>query len=101
MCKDEDSANKNIGRRSESGVALLVGGTIVNASCTTRYYITLSSSEAEYVAMIQEAKTVLFTICLIFCSQSLMRLSTSSERIRVDRDGRNPTIGRVGADKTD
>ena len=58
---DADYANKNNDRRSVSRVAVMVGDTFVNASSTTQYCVTLSSSEAEYVAMAQVAKTALFT----------------------------------------
>ena len=57
---DADYANKDNDRRSVSGVAVMVGGTVVvNASSTTQHCVTLSTSEAEYVAMAQGAKTVL------------------------------------------
>ena len=39
----------------------MVGGTAVNASSTTQHCVTLSTSEAEYGAMAQGAKTALFT----------------------------------------
>ena len=39
----------------------MVGGTVVNASSTTQHCVTLSTSEAEYVAMAQGENTVLFT----------------------------------------
>ena len=42
-----------------SGVVAIVGSTVVNASSTTQHCITLSTSEAEYVAMAQGAKTAL------------------------------------------
>ena len=58
---DADYANKDNDRRSVSGVAVMVGGTAVNASSTTQLCVTLSTSEAEYVAMAQRAKTALFT----------------------------------------
>ena len=56
-----DHANKDNNRRSVSGVAVIVGGTVVNASSTTQHCVTLYTSEAEYVAMAQGAKTALFT----------------------------------------
>ena len=56
---DADYANKDSDRRSVSGVAVMVGGTVVNASSTT--HVTLSTSEAEYVAVAQGAKTALLT----------------------------------------
>ena len=58
---DADYANKDNDRRSVSGVAVMVGGTVVNASSTTQHCVTLSTSEAEYVAMAQGENTVLFT----------------------------------------
>ena len=44
-----------------SGVAVMVGSTVVNASSTTQHCVTLSTSETEYVAMAQGVKTALFT----------------------------------------
>ena len=39
----------------------MVGRTIANARSTTQHCVTLSTSEAEYVAMAQGAKIALFT----------------------------------------
>ena len=58
---DVDYANKDNDRRSVSGVAVMVGGTAVNASSTTQHCVTLSTSEAEYVGMAQGENIVLFT----------------------------------------
>ena len=58
---DADYANKDNDRRSVSGVAVMVGGTVVNASSTTQHCVSLSTSEAEYVAMARGANTALFT----------------------------------------
>ena len=59
---DADYANKDNDRRSVSGVAVMVGGTVVvNASSNTQHCVTLSTRAAEYVAMAQGAKTALFT----------------------------------------
>ena len=58
---DVDYANKDNDRRSVSGVTVMVGGTVVNASSTTQHCVTLSTSEAEYVAVAQGANTALFT----------------------------------------
>ena len=38
-------------RRSVSGVAVMLGNTDVSASSTTQHCVTVSTSEAEYVAM--------------------------------------------------
>ena len=58
---DADYADKANDRRSVSGVAVMLGGTSVIASSTTQHCVTLSTSETEYVAMTQGAKTALFT----------------------------------------
>ena len=58
---DADHANKDDDRRSVSGVAVMVAGTAVNVSSTMQHCVTRSTSEAEYVAMAQGAKTALFT----------------------------------------
>ena len=58
---DADYADKANDRRSVSGVAVMLGGTSAVASSTTQHCVTLSTSEAEYVAMAHGAKTALFT----------------------------------------
>ena len=50
---DADYANKDNGRRSVSGVAVMVEGTVWYASSTTQHCVSLSTSEAEYVAIVQ------------------------------------------------
>ena len=50
---DADYADKDNDRCSVSGVAVMVGGTVVNASSTTQQCVTLCTSEEEYVAMAQ------------------------------------------------
>ena len=61
VCVDADYADKANNRRSVSGVAVMLGGTSVIASSTTQHCVTLSTSEAEYVAIAYGAKTALFT----------------------------------------
>ena len=56
---DADYADKANDRRSVSVVMLW--GTSVIASSTTQHCVTLSTSETEYVAMAQGAKTAFFT----------------------------------------
>ena len=58
---DADYVDKANDRRSVSGVAVMLGGTSVIASSTTQHCVILSTSETEYVAIAQGAKTVLFT----------------------------------------
>lgn len=56
-----DYADKANGGRSVSSVAVMSGGTAVNASSTTQHCVTLSTSEAECRTMAQGVKTVLLT----------------------------------------
>ena len=70
---DADYADKANDRRSVSGVAVMLGGTSVIASSTTQHCVTLSTSETEYVAMTQGAKTALFTrAVLVFLRPQLV-----------------------------
>ena len=56
-------------RRSVSGVAVMLGNTVVSVSSTTQHCVTLSTSEAEYVAMAHGAKTALAIKAVVrFCS---------------------------------
>ena len=52
-----DYADRCNDRRSVSGVAAMLGNTAVGASSTTQHCVTLSTSEAEYVAMAHGAMT--------------------------------------------
>ena len=53
---DEDYAHKAEDRRSVSGVAISCGGTLVSWFSTTQKCVTLSTTEAEYVAMADGVK---------------------------------------------
>ena len=61
MFADSDYADTCNDRRSVSGVVVVLGNTAVSASSTAQHYVTLSTSEAEYVAMAHGAKTALAT----------------------------------------
>ena len=56
---DANYAHKAEDRRSVSGVAVCCGGTLVSWLSRTQKYVTLSATEAEYVAMADEAKDAL------------------------------------------
>ena len=60
----------------------MVGGTVVNASSTTQHCVTLSASEAEYVAMAQGAKTALFTKAVL----DFLQPELASETINLFED---------------
>ena len=57
---DADYARKEADRRSISGVAVMLGGFAVYATSRTQHCATLSTTEAEYVAMAEGAKDELF-----------------------------------------
>lgn len=46
MYVDADYVNKDNGRCSVSGAAVMVGGIVVDASRTTQHYVTLSTRDA-------------------------------------------------------
>lgn len=46
MYVDVDYVNKDNGRCSVSGAAVMVGGIVVDASRTTQHYVTLSTRDA-------------------------------------------------------
>ena len=47
---DADYANKDNDRRSVSAIAVTLGGTVVSHASKTQRIISLSTSEAEYIA---------------------------------------------------
>ena len=47
---DTDYANKDNDRRSVSGIAVTLGGTVVSHASKTQRVVSLSTSEAEYIA---------------------------------------------------
>ena len=56
---DADYADRCNDRRSVSGVAAMLGNAAVSASSTTQHCVTLSTIEAEYVAVAHGAYTAL------------------------------------------
>ena len=56
---DSDYADRCNDRRSVLGVSAMLRSTAVSASSTTKHCVTLSTSEAEYVAMAHGANTAL------------------------------------------
>ena len=57
---DADCAIKNYDRRSVSGIAVSLGGTVVNHASKTQCVVSLSTSEAEYIAAGDGVKEALF-----------------------------------------
>ena len=57
---DANYAHKAEDRRSVSGVAVCCGGTLVSWFSRTQKCVTLSTTEAEYVAMVDWVKEALY-----------------------------------------
>ena len=57
---DTDYANKENDRRSVSGIAVTLGGTVVSHASKTQRVVSLSTSEAEYIAAGDGVKEALF-----------------------------------------
>ncbi|CAM9241671.1 unnamed protein product, partial [Sphacelaria rigidula] len=57
---DADYAKEDTNRRSVSGVAVMYGGIAVSSTSRTQHCVTLSPTEAEYVAMAEGAKEYMF-----------------------------------------
>ena len=71
-CIGADYAHHAEGRRSVSGVAVCCGGTLVSWFCRTQKCVTLSTTEAEYVAMADGVKEALYVRgVLVFLTPSL------------------------------
>ncbi|CAM9308868.1 unnamed protein product [Sphacelaria rigidula] len=60
VCCDADYAKKDTDRRSVSGVAVMYGGIAVSSTSRTQHCVTLSTTEAEYVAVAEGAKECMF-----------------------------------------
>ena len=59
---DADYAHKAEDRRSVSGVAVCCGGTLLSCFSRTQKCVTLSTTEAEYVAMADGVKEALYAV---------------------------------------
>ena len=57
---DADYATVTAGRRSVSGGLMMCGGACVSLFSTTQKRVTISTTEAEYVALADVMKEVLF-----------------------------------------
>ena len=60
MYADAEYDGKANDRRSVSGIAVTLGGTVVSYARKTQYVVSLSTSEAEYIAAGDGVKEALF-----------------------------------------
>ena len=85
---DADYADRCNDRRSVSGVAVMLRNTAVSASSTTQHCVTLSTSEAEYVAMAHGENTALEIKAVLDSVQP--HLSGRAIGIYEDNEGAKP-----------
>ena len=62
-----DYADKANGRRSVSGMAVILGGTVVSHASKTQHVVSLSTSEADYVAAGDRVKETMFASVVLSC----------------------------------
>ena len=79
---DADYASKENDRRSVSGIAVTLGGTAVSHTSKTQRVVSLSTSEAEYIAAGEGVKEALFVRAVL----SFIAPETSGASIKVLED---------------
>ena len=84
-CSDADYADKSNGRRSISGTVVTLGGAAFSWASSTQRCVTLSTTEAEYVALGEGVKEALFTGAVL--SFTCPELSRACIRVCEDNQG--------------
>ena len=79
---DADYADKDYSRRSVSGVAVTLGGTVVSRVSKTHRLVSLSTSEAEYIAAEEGIREALFVRAVLL----FIAPETSEASIKVLED---------------
>ena len=79
---DADYASKENDRRSVSGIAVTLGGTVVSHTSKTQRIVSLSTSEVEYIAAGEGVKEALFVRAVL----SFIAPETSEASIKVLED---------------
>ena len=85
---DADYADRCNNSRSVLGVAVMLRNTAVSASSTTQHCVTLSTSEAEYIAMARGANTALEIKAVLDLVQP--HLSGRAINVSEDNEGAKP-----------
>ena len=92
MYADKDYSNKDIDRRSVSGIAVTLGGTVGSHTNKTQRIVSLSTSEAEYIAAGDGVKEALF-VCAVLsfiapetCGASVKVFEEQSGNKGIDRE---------------
>ena len=85
---DADYADKTNDRRTVSGIAVTLEGTVVShAASKTQHVVSLSTSEAEYIAAGDEVKAALFVRAVL----SFFAPETSGASMKVLEDNQGAT----------
>ena len=79
---DADYASKENDRRSVSGIAVTLGGTVVSHTSKTQCVVSLSASEAEYIVAGEGVKEALFVRAVL----SFIAPETSGASMKVLED---------------
>ena len=85
---DSDFADKANDRRFVSGIAVTLGGTVVSHASKTQHVVSLSTSEAEYIAAGDGVKEALFVNVVL----SFIAPKTRGARIKVLEDNQGAKI---------
>ena len=85
---DADYASKENDRRSVSGIAATLGGTVVSHTSKTQRLVSLSTSEAEYIAAGEGVKKTLFVRAVL----SFIAPETSGASIKVLEDNQGAKV---------
>eukprot|EP00903_Cladosiphon_okamuranus_P011519 g10846.t1 len=79
---DASYADEDADRRSTTGLAVTIGGTVVDHACKTQRVVALSTSEEEYIAAGEGVKEALFVRAVL----SFVAPETSGAKIKVLED---------------
>ena len=82
MYTDTDYADKANDRRSMSGIAVTLGGTVVSHGSKTQHAVSLSTSETKYIAAGDGVKQALFVPAVL----SFIAPETSRASIKILED---------------
>ena len=85
MYADADYADKADDRRSVSGITVTLGGTVVSHASKIQYFVSLSTSEAEYIAAGDGVNETLFVRAILCLSLRPRRVGQALRFLRTTR----------------
>ena len=94
---DADYASKETDRRSISGVAVMLGNAAVYATSRTQHCVTLSTTEAEYVALAEGTKERVFVRSVMsFMQPNVYEITLMEDNEGVKAKWRKTPLARAG-----